>query len=220
MEGYRTDEEQVEYLKKWWDENGKSVIGGIAIGLIAIFGWRGWQDHLVTQGEIASDLYELLASDDRQKQEATTQKDSQTDTRAIADQLNRDYKSTPYSTFSSLLLAREAVEKDDIDAATTNLQWVLDNTDSDEFRHLARLRLSRLLLEEGDKDIALSLIENVDAGKFASIYHELRGDILLQQGDSKAAQDAYTQALSTQNSIRGNQSVVQMKLDDLGTNQL
>jgi len=43
---------------------------------------------------------------------------------------------------------------------------------------------------------------------------------LLQQGDSKAAQDAYTQALATQNSIRGNQSIVQMKLDDLGANQL
>ena len=110
--------------------------------------------------------------------------------------------------------------KPDIDAAKNHLQWVLDNTDSDEFRHLARLRLSRLLLEEGDKEFALSLIENVYTGKFASSYHELRGDILLQQGDSKAAQDAYTQALSTQNSIRGNQSVVQMKLDDLGANQL
>jgi len=85
---------------------------------------------------------------------------------------------------------------------------------------LARLRLSRLLLTEGDKDAALSLIEKGDSGKFASSYHELRGDILLQQGDSKAAQDAYTQALATQNSIRSNQSIVQMKLDDLGVNQL
>jgi predicted negative regulator of RcsB-dependent stress response len=76
------------------------------------------------------------------------------------------------------------------------------------------------LLSEGDKDAALSLLEKADPGKFASSYHELRGDILLQQGDSKAAQDAYTQALATQNSIRGNQSVVQMKLDDLGANQL
>ena len=216
MEGYRTDEEQIEHLKKWWNENGKSIIGGIAIGLIAIFGWRGWQDHLVTQGEKASDLYEQLAADDRQKKVTPTQKDSKTDTGAITKQLNQDYKSTPYSTFSSLLLAREAVENNDIAAAKTHLQWVLDNTDSDEFKHLARLRLARLLLEEGDKDAAMSLIEKIDTGKFAPNYHELRGDILLQQGDSKAAQDAYTQALS----IRGNQPVVQMKLDDLGTNQL
>jgi predicted negative regulator of RcsB-dependent stress response len=212
LEGYRTDEEQVEHLKKWWEENGKSIIGGIALGLIAIFGWRGWQDHLVVQGENASDLYEQMAADIRDGKG--------TDVKAIAEQLKQDYKSTPYSTFSSLLQAREAVDKDDIESAKTHLQWVLDNTDNDEFRHLARLRLSRLLLTEGDKDAALSLIEKGDSGKFASSYHELHGDILLQQGDSKAAQDAYTQALATRNSIRGNQSIVQMKLDDLGTNQL
>ncbi len=212
MEGYRTDEEQVEHLKKWWNENGKSIVGGIALGLIAIFGWRGWQDHLVVQGENASDLYEQMAADIREEQGA--------DITEIADQLYQDYKSTPYSTFSLLLQAREAVEKDDIHSAKLHLQRVLDNTNNDEFRHIARLRLSRLLLTEGDKDAALSLLEKVEPGKFASSYHELRGDILLQQGDSKAAQDAYTLALATQNSIRGNQSVVQMKLDDLGANQL
>ncbi len=212
MEGYRTDEEQVEHLKKWWEENGKSIVGGITIGLVAIFGWRGWQDHQVTQGEQASDLYEQMAADIRDEQGK--------DVQAIAEQINQDYKSTPYSTFSSLLQAREAVEKDDIESAKTHLQWVLENTDNDEFRHLARLRLSRLLLTEGDKDAALSLLEQAKPGKFASSYHELRGDILLQQGDAKAAEDAYTQALATQNSIRGNQSIVQMKLDDLGANQL
>jgi len=214
LEGYKTDEEQVEQLKKWWNENGKSIVGGITLGLVAIFGWRGWQDHLVVQGENASDLYEQMAADIREG------KGTDTEIAAIADQLNQDYKSTPYSTFSSLLQAREAVEKDDISAAKNHLQWVLDNTDNDEFRHLARLRFSRLLLVEGDKDAALSLIEKVDTGKFASSYHELRGDILLQQGDPKAAQEAYTQALATQNSTRGNQSIVQMKLDDLGINQL
>ena len=77
-----------------------------------------------------------------------------------------------------------------------------------------------MLLTEGDKDAALSLLEKAKPGKFASSYHELRGDILLQQGDTKAAEDAYIQALATHNSIRGNQSIVQMKLDDLGANQL
>jgi len=212
LEGYRTDEEQVEHLKKWWEENGKSIIGGITIGLVAIFGWRGWQDHQVTQGEQASDLYEQMTADIREEQGS--------DTTAIADQLSQDYKSTPYSTFSALLQAREAVEKDDIESAKIHLQWVLDNTDNDEFRHIARLRLSRLLLTEGDKDAALALLEKAKPGKFASSYHELRGDILLQQGDTKAAEDAYIQALATHNSIRGNQSIVQMKLDDLGANQL
>ncbi len=212
MEGYRTDEEQLEQLKKWWDENSKSVIGGIALGMIAIFGWRGWQDRLVEQGKQASDLYEQIVAD--------ISEEKGTDIKVIADQLTQDYKSTPYSIFSSLLQARKAVEKDDIDSAKIHLQWALDNTNNDEFRNLARLRLSRLLLIEGDKDAALTLIEEVDSGKFAASYHELRGDILLQQGDLKAAEDAYVQALATQKSVNDSQSIVQMKLDDLGTNQL
>ena len=88
MDGYRTDEEQVEQLKKWWNENGKSIIGGIAIGLIAIFGWRGWQDHQVTQGEQASNLYEQMVANISQKKEIVTNKDIG----AIADQLHQDFK--------------------------------------------------------------------------------------------------------------------------------
>ncbi len=53
MDVYRTDEEQVEALRKWWLENGKSVIAGIVIGFSAIFGWRAWQDHTIVQAEAA-----------------------------------------------------------------------------------------------------------------------------------------------------------------------
>ncbi|MDH5355953.1 MAG: tetratricopeptide repeat protein, partial [Gammaproteobacteria bacterium] len=34
-----TDEEQVEKLKKWWQENGRSVIAGIIIGVGGLFGY-------------------------------------------------------------------------------------------------------------------------------------------------------------------------------------
>lgn len=220
MEGNRTDEEQVEQLKQWWHENGKSIVGGIVLGLVAIFGWRGWQDHQMTQNQAASDLYEQLTSELIQNPATDTQKTVENNADSIANELSKDYQSTTYATFSALLQAREAVENDDLDTAKTHLQWALDNADSDEFRHLARLRLSRLLLDQGDVDAAMSLISSVDTGKFASNYDELRGDILAQQGDEAAARNAYMQALANQNSIRGNQAVVQMKLDDLGADQL
>ena len=41
MDVYKTEEEQVEAIKKWWNENGKSIIVGIVVGITAIFGWRG-----------------------------------------------------------------------------------------------------------------------------------------------------------------------------------
>ncbi|MEW8396328.1 MAG: tetratricopeptide repeat protein, partial [Candidatus Thiodiazotropha sp.] len=40
MSEYQTEEEQVEAIKRWWKENGTSVIAGLVIGLGGIFGWQ------------------------------------------------------------------------------------------------------------------------------------------------------------------------------------
>ena len=45
MEDYRTEEEQIEALKRWWSENGKSIVIGIALAGASVFGWRAWQDQ-------------------------------------------------------------------------------------------------------------------------------------------------------------------------------
>ena len=45
METFRTEEEQVEAIKRWWQENGKSTVLGVAIAMAAVFGWRGWNDY-------------------------------------------------------------------------------------------------------------------------------------------------------------------------------
>ena len=60
MDVYKTEEEQVEAIKKWWSENGKSIIAGIIIGIAAIFGWRGYENHAAMQAKSASTLYEQL----------------------------------------------------------------------------------------------------------------------------------------------------------------
>jgi predicted negative regulator of RcsB-dependent stress response len=38
----RTEEEQVEALKGWWTENGKSLLFMVAIALSAVFAWKTW----------------------------------------------------------------------------------------------------------------------------------------------------------------------------------
>ena len=34
---YDSDREQVEALRKWWKENGKSIVLGAGLGLAAVF---------------------------------------------------------------------------------------------------------------------------------------------------------------------------------------
>ncbi|MEX1237520.1 MAG: tetratricopeptide repeat protein, partial [Pseudomonadales bacterium] len=58
-----TDEEQIEAIKKWWDENGKSILIGIVLALGGVFGYQAWDNHVRETGEAASALYEdMLAA--------------------------------------------------------------------------------------------------------------------------------------------------------------
>lgn len=200
-----TDEERIAQLKDWWAENGRFIIAGGALGFMAIFGWRGWQGHVEEQNRLSSALYQqrLGAGADDELQETTEKR------------LMEEFGATPYAAFSALLRAQEAVEQDDYATAATQLQWVLDNNDSEELRHIARLRLARLLLAQDDGDAAWGLLQDVAYGEFAALYEELRGDILLHLNDVAAAEEAYRQALST-SQAQAAKEVLQMKLDNLG----
>ncbi len=60
MEQYRTEEEQVQALGRWWKENGRSIVAAVVIALSAGFGWQAWQANEVRQQEQASDIYQAL----------------------------------------------------------------------------------------------------------------------------------------------------------------
>ena len=209
MDGYITDEEQIEHLKKWWTENGKSIIGGIIIGLTAVFGWRGWQDYLITRAEAASDIYQDMIVEIRQEKNAEARK--------YADELLNDYSATTYAVFASFMLAKLDSDNNNLDSAISHLQWVLDNTDEDEFSHLARIRMARLHLANRNPDKALAILSYEKPGKFLSSYEELKGDSYIQKGNNTVAKSAYELALATQAPSSSNaQSILQLKLDDIG----
>ena len=49
-----TEREQLDAIKKWWNENGKAIIAGLAVGLSAVFGWQYWQKWQDQTAEEAS----------------------------------------------------------------------------------------------------------------------------------------------------------------------
>jgi len=59
---YETDEEKIEAIKAWWKENAVSVIGGMVIGLMAVFGWRYWQSYQENLAQQASTTFEQLVA--------------------------------------------------------------------------------------------------------------------------------------------------------------
>jgi len=206
---YQTEDEQVEALKKWWKENGKSALFGIVLGLMAIFGWREWKDYQAEQATAASRLYqEMVVAWQDNKPDTVGEK---------ANILASRYKSTAYAVFSKLALAKLAVDEGDLDGAINHLQWALDNTSHRSLRQVIRLRLARVLIAQHKLAEAKSLVSaKTESGDFKSSYQELEGDILKLEGDIEAARDAYQSARSSAQNTGQDTVILDMKLDDLG----
>ncbi|MGR9115498.1 MAG: YfgM family protein [Gammaproteobacteria bacterium] len=205
MEIYETEEEQVEALKRWWKENGQATITGVIVGVALILGWNFWQSYKRDQTLQASALYEqLLTAADEGKADSAEK---------IADRINEQYESVAYSTYAALIKAKIKVQQNDLAAAKQILEATAASADQ-ELSHVARLRLIRILLAQGEYEKGLQLIAEVDPGSmtgFAGAYEELRGDLYVALDSLGEARTAYQSALRS-----GHQSpLLQLKIDDL-----
>ncbi len=205
MSTYQTEEEQVEAIKKWWKENGKSVIAGIVLGFAIIGGWQGWQVYERNQGESASLMFDSMRQAVR-----TGQLD-----KAIDDgkHLIGEHSGSAYASFAGLELARLAYDRDEKAVARDHLQWVADSASDPAVRETARLRLGRLLLDMNELSALQSLLGQTALAAYQGEFSALRGDMERAQGNEEAAREAYQEAL-----IKGveDESLLRMKLVDVG----
>lgn len=209
-----SEEEQVERLRKWWADNGVSLVISIVIGVAALMGWRHWQGWEQQESAAASAVYETMMD---AVQRARAASDSSADAelaRLRAEELVAQYPNSAYAGFARLLLARMAVEAGDLAAAEDQLQAVLDAPATEELGLTARVRLARVLLEGGELDRAYALASEPLPVAFQAQALEIQGDVLRRQDDVDGARDAYLAALELMDASEYRE-LVQMKLDDL-----
>jgi predicted negative regulator of RcsB-dependent stress response len=186
---YETDEEKVEALKKWWKENGTSVVAGIVIGLGAIFGWRAWNDYRGSIRQQASAAFEqlLVSADKGEIQSALAQ----------SKLLTEEYTSTTYATFAALVRARVELQAGNMAGAQAALEQAIARSPDPGITRIAALRLARVLIAEGDLEAASSLVaEHDDGGSFAGAFAAVRGNIAEAQGRTAEARAAYDKAIA------------------------
>lgn len=205
-----TDNEREEQLRAWWSENWLWIFGGIALGLAMLAGWQYWQRHKISVAEAAASGYreviQALGSDDRPAAVAA------------ADKLRLEHPDTPYTDQAALALARVAVDRREYDEAARLLQGVADTSKDVELRHIARGRLARVLIEQGKLDETLALLDASQAGEFAALYHDIRGDALNAKGESAAARGEYELALAEETDMSGlDRAFIELKRDALGS---
>ena len=210
MPEMRTEEEQIEAIKKWWEENGKQTMVALVVVLGGWFGYQGYEGQQQASGEAASAVYQEVLT-----LQASESEEDKGRRAVLLDQLQKDYSSTVYAQFAGLFKAKDAMDAGDLDAAAVELESVKANTSDSALRHLATVRLARVYTAQEKFDDALSLLAADNSTAFSAEYFEAKGDVLLAKGDQAAARDAYSQAVVETQRIGGNNPILSMKLDDL-----
>jgi predicted negative regulator of RcsB-dependent stress response len=208
-----TEEEQIEAVKRWWNENGKITVAVILAAALGWFGWNNWQDRQEQLAEQASMQYaELMAVVGGNQ--ALTEKDQAT-AKLLAGEIVASQADTLYGNFAGFQLAKLAVNTGDLAEAEAQLRSTINQAVNPGIAKLANLRLARVLSAGGDHEAALALLNAGDNGAFSAAYAETRGDIYVVQNQLDLARTAYEQAvasLTPEERSRG--GLIQLKLDN------
>lgn len=207
MDEYMSEKEQLEWLRSRARQNGPWILAGIALGALALFGWRLWQDHVDRVARAASARYEQLV-------QAVEQGDRTGALAALGD-LERDHPSSPYVDQGRLAAARIYVADGELDKAATELEAVTQHSRDSELALLARLRLARVQIARQKPDAAIATLQGTQFGAFAPGYHEVLGDAYYAKGDTAAALREYRAARTADKSGMADVALLDLKIADL-----
>ncbi|MEC8443072.1 MAG: tetratricopeptide repeat protein [Pseudomonadota bacterium] len=210
MSELRTDEEQAELIKKWWSENGSSVVTTVAVAVAGVVGWNFWQDQKQATGEAASATYSQLVQLAAQENDAV-----QGEMQTLAEQLKSEYADTAYADFGSLFIARLAADNGDYDAAAAELRGLIASADSEAVRQTATARLAAVLIQQDKADEALAVLPETADAAYAPQIEEARGDALYLKGELNNARDAYLRAMDAAQTLGQTNTTLQRKIDTL-----
>ncbi|MBS0555876.1 MAG: tetratricopeptide repeat protein [Proteobacteria bacterium] len=201
------EHEQGELVQKWLRENALSILIGVGLGLVLIFGWQQWRRHKTMHSLDAATQYQVF-SDDLAKKDNDGAK-------AIAAKLQSDFADTPYAVLAAMRLASENAADGDPADANKALRDAYEHAGIGALKTLAGLNLARSEIAQKKPQDALDLLAKLPEEGYAAMRDELRGDALSALGRGADARSAYTDALTHLDANAPNRSFVQMKLDDL-----
>jgi predicted negative regulator of RcsB-dependent stress response len=180
---YLTDEEQLDKLKKWWEENGLMLAGAVVVAVAGVVGWNWYGERQSASIAGSSDLYvDYLSAEgaERDTIEAT---------------LAADYPDSVYRAFILMREAQTEAENENPEGALEALNASLSAVSDDKLADVIRIRIARLEQELDRSDAALGTLAEVRSLGLRSHVQELKGDIHMARGERALAHEAYSAAL-------------------------
>jgi predicted negative regulator of RcsB-dependent stress response len=202
------EQDQLEDLKAWWAQWGiyvSSVALAVCVAVVGVQGWRWWKH---SQAEQASVLYAAVSAAARANDLAKAKE-------AMAGLADK-FGGTGYAPRGGLIVARMLFDNGDKVGAKAQLQWIIDKSDEDNLKQIARYRLAEVQFDDKQYDDALRTLDAKHDEPFAGLYADLRGDLLAAAGKPADARVAYQTAVAKLDAKSPYHSFVQVKLDALG----
>lgn len=176
------EHEQSERVRSWIRSNAIGLIGGVGLGLGAIFGWQWWQGQ---QTRAQMDVNARYAQAVQGFEAGAVPADNGRQTISALGKGN-----PTLGTLAALQLAKAQAESGKRDDAIATLRNLRD-VDAD-LRPVVRERLARLLIDAGKAKDALPLL---DDDRNPSML-DVRGDARFALGERAQAQKDYLKALA------------------------
>jgi predicted negative regulator of RcsB-dependent stress response len=202
------EEEQIDAIKQWWQENKVSVIGAIVLTLGGSFGWSQYQDYTSATAIAAADTYDEIVLE-RASGESADQ------LAMLADTIRDENGSIAFAEFAALQVAAAAAEEGDFEQAQIELEKVMAGVEVDStLGQLAQLRLAKVKAALGQEEAAIAILE-LGSDSFPVSYAQVLGDIHLAAGREAAALEAYQTAKAASLMLGGQSGLIDLKVSGL-----
>jgi predicted negative regulator of RcsB-dependent stress response len=202
------EQEQIDLIKAWWGKYGNLITWVLIAVLGAYAGWTYWNNSQQSSVRQAGQLFV-------QMQDAATAKDAAKVQRAAND-MQEKFAKTAYADMAALTAAKAAYDANDMKTAKAQLQLVIANGSNEEYKAIAKVRLSGILLDEKAYDDGLKLLSGEFPASFEALVADRKGDFLVAQNKIAEARVAYQLALDKTDEKNPGRQLIQVKLDAIG----
>ena len=198
--------EEEDKLISWFKDNYINMIIGIVVGAVLVLGYNYQQD------DVLSNQYEISLK--YEKALANYQENKYSDILALSQELSKTDPKNIYTSLANLYSARIYHDKKQYDKALTSLNYIVENSQSNEILNIAKLRSARILIYLKRYDEAKAIIISIDNYITQVIPAELLGDVEYYSNNLKEAKKIYQ--LNLKNEMTpNNRKIIENKINSI-----
>jgi len=194
-----------EKAVNFWENNKKNII---LVGILFVAIYLTLYFYFASQQKshfLASEIYQKIQLEFRDN-----------DIEVLVTELKNKYSNSPYAGRSSLIFAQTLFEKDNLEAALNEYDWVITNSKEKSIQSLALYSKAKLYLLNKEFDLAENTTNLIDSKGFEGLKNYLLGDIYVLKKNNEKAKNFYEVAFNFYANKNDLSKVIKTKIDSIG----